>query len=198
MASGAVCCVFLPGQGEISRVAALLNDRLPDNVSVPSAFRVAGAVRAGRRHSTRCKGTAEGGARNGDCRNLAHHRRGSYRRRFRPGAHRPVSIPAARWTRLETVRAPKSSIDQRRGRAGRTEPGLCVRLWHEGQTGSLPQRPDPQISQADLTPIGFSTWRHGASPIRTVCPGSTRRPGPPGTAPVRCLWRSARLPPMAH
>src|ERR1700741_2205775 len=34
-------------------------------------------------------------------------------------------------TRLETVRASRAAVDQRRGRAGRTEPGICYRLWDE-------------------------------------------------------------------
>ena len=37
-------------------------------------------------------------------------------------------------TRLETVRASRAAVDQRRGRAGRTEPGVCYRLWDEPQT----------------------------------------------------------------
>lgn len=40
-------------------------------------------------------------------------------------------------TRLETVRAARSSVDQRAGRAGRTEPGICYRLWDESQTKAL-------------------------------------------------------------
>ena len=40
-------------------------------------------------------------------------------------------------TRLETVRVSRAAVDQRRGRAGRTEPGVCYRLWDEPQTASL-------------------------------------------------------------
>ena len=40
-------------------------------------------------------------------------------------------------TRLETVRVSRAAADQRTGRAGRTEPGVCYRLWDEPQTGSL-------------------------------------------------------------
>src|SRR5439155_1230859 len=40
-------------------------------------------------------------------------------------------------TRLETVRASRAAVDQRRGRAGRTEPGICYRLWDEPQTASI-------------------------------------------------------------
>ncbi len=40
-------------------------------------------------------------------------------------------------TRLETVRVSRAAADQRRGRAGRTEPGICYRLWDEPQTAAL-------------------------------------------------------------
>ena len=40
-------------------------------------------------------------------------------------------------TRLETVRVSRAAADQRRGRAGRTEPGVCYRLWDEPQTAAL-------------------------------------------------------------
>ncbi|HAO41668.1 MAG TPA: ATP-dependent helicase HrpB, partial [Afipia sp.] len=39
-------------------------------------------------------------------------------------------------TRLETIRASRAAVDQRRGRAGRTEPGVCYRLGGEPQTAS--------------------------------------------------------------
>jgi ATP-dependent helicase HrpB len=54
-------------------------------------------------------------------------------------------------TRLETVRVSRASADQRRGRAGRTEPGVCYRLWDEEQTRSLLPFATPEILAADLT-----------------------------------------------
>lgn len=51
---------------------------------------------------------------------------------------------------LETTRAAKSAIDQRRGRAGRLGPGRCYRLWDQGQTLALPDYPLPEIQSADL------------------------------------------------
>ncbi|MCA3564645.1 MAG: ATP-dependent helicase HrpB [Methylocystis sp.] len=54
-------------------------------------------------------------------------------------------------TRLETVRVSKASADQRRGRAGRTEPGVCYRLWDEPQTLSLAPFNTPEIRAADLS-----------------------------------------------
>ena len=49
----------------------------------------------------------------------------------------PRYEPDVGLTRLETVRVSRAAADQRRGRAGRTEPGVCYRLWDEPQTASL-------------------------------------------------------------
>src|SRR5215471_17554873 len=54
-------------------------------------------------------------------------------------------------TRLETVRVSRAAADQRRGRAGRTEPGACYRLWDEPQTASLDAANKPEILAADLS-----------------------------------------------
>ncbi len=54
-------------------------------------------------------------------------------------------------TRLETVRVSRASADQRAGRAGRTEPGIAIRLWHQGQTVALPAFTPPQILASDLS-----------------------------------------------
>ncbi|MPZ41170.1 MAG: ATP-dependent helicase HrpB [Rhizobiales bacterium] len=56
-------------------------------------------------------------------------------------------------TRLETVRVSRASADQRRGRAGRTEPGVCYRLWDEPQTASLAASSTPEILAADLSSL---------------------------------------------
>ncbi|MBA3068416.1 MAG: ATP-dependent helicase HrpB [Hyphomonas sp.] len=54
-------------------------------------------------------------------------------------------------TRLSTVRASRASADQRRGRAGRTAPGACYRLWDEAATRGLLAAPVPEILAADLS-----------------------------------------------
>ncbi|PPQ44843.1 ATP-dependent helicase HrpB [Rhodopseudomonas palustris] len=56
-------------------------------------------------------------------------------------------------TRLETARASRAAVDQRRGRAGRIEPGVCYRLWDEPQTASLPAYTQPEILSADLSSL---------------------------------------------
>ncbi len=63
--------------------------------------------------------------------------------------------PATGMSRLETVRISKASADQRRGRAGRTAPGICLRLWSESvHEALLPQSP-PEIVEADLAPLAL-------------------------------------------
>jgi ATP-dependent helicase HrpB len=63
----------------------------------------------------------------------------------------PRYEPDVGLTRLETVRVSRASADQRRGRAGRTEPGLCYRLWDEPQTAALEPANRPEILNADLS-----------------------------------------------
>src|SRR6185436_3875116 len=63
-------------------------------------------------------------------------------------------------TRLETVRVSRAAADQRRGRAGRTEPGVCYRLWDEPQTASFEAFTKPEILAADLSPflLDLAQW----------------------------------------
>ena len=63
----------------------------------------------------------------------------------------PRFEPSVGLTRLETVRVSRASADQRRGRAGRTESGVCYRLWSEPETNSLAPFATPEILAADLT-----------------------------------------------
>jgi len=66
-------------------------------------------------------------------------------------------------TRLETVRVSRAAADQRRGRAGRTEPGVCYRLWDEPQTQSLPAFGEPEIRSADLSGLLLDCAEWGAT-----------------------------------
>jgi len=67
-------------------------------------------------------------------------------------------------TRLETVRVSRAAADQRRGRAGRTEPGLCYRLWDEPQTAALEPFARPEILAADLSSFALDLAAWGADP----------------------------------
>ncbi len=66
-------------------------------------------------------------------------------------------------TRLETIRASRAAVDQRRGRAGRTEPGVCYRLWDEPQTASLEAYTRPEILSADLSSLVLDLAHWGAT-----------------------------------
>ena len=58
--------------------------------------------------------------------------------------------PSVGLDRLEVTPISKASADQRAGRAGRTSPGTCVRLWSEVAHRSRPDRTDAEIKRVDL------------------------------------------------
>ena len=72
-------------------------------------------------------------------------------------------------TRLETVRVSRAAADQRRGRAGRTAPGVCYRLWDEPQTRSLPAFAEPEMRSADLAPLLLDCAEWGTADPRLLC-----------------------------
>ncbi|RCV86326.1 ATP-dependent helicase HrpB [Billgrantia montanilacus] len=78
----------------------------------------------------------------------------------------PVFQPSSGLTRLETRRVNRASADQRRGRAGRQGPGLCLRLWAEEQP--LIPHGEPEIRQADLAPLAFELARWGVTDIAAL------------------------------
>jgi ATP-dependent helicase HrpB len=75
----------------------------------------------------------------------------------------PRYEPDIALTRLETVRASRAAVDQRRGRAGRTEPGICYRLWDEQQTASLAPFTQPEILSADLSSLVLDLAQWGVT-----------------------------------
>jgi ATP-dependent helicase HrpB len=151
---------FLPGQGEIRRTETLLSEKLRDaTVDIAPLY---GAMdqraqdlavqpaAAGRRKVVLATSiaetslTIEGVRVVVDC-----------------GLARvPRYEPDTGVTRLETVRVSRASADQRRGRAGRTEPGICYRLWDEPQTLSLAPFNTPEIKAADLSGLvlDLASW----------------------------------------
>jgi ATP-dependent helicase HrpB len=143
--------VFLPGAGEIRRADALLKDRVREaNVDVVALY---GALDAreqdraispsppGRRKVVLATSIAETSLTIEGVRIV-----------IDSGLSRvPRYEPDVGLTRLETVRVSRAAADQRRGRAGRTEPGLSYRLWDEPQTSSLEPYTRPEILSADLS-----------------------------------------------
>lgn len=97
----------------------------------------------------------------------------------------PRFSPRSGMTRLETVRVSQASADQRRGRAGRLEPGICYRLWtQEAERGLLPFTP-PEILDADLAPLALELAAWGAGDTASL-PWLTPPP-PASLATARAL-----------
>ena len=71
-------------------------------------------------------------------------------------------------TRLVTLPVTRASADQRRGRAGRTAPGKCYRLWsREHQAGLIPHA-RPAILEADLAPLALELALWGVRDATTL------------------------------
>ncbi|WP_284179427.1 ATP-dependent helicase HrpB [Rhabdaerophilum sp. SD176] len=66
--------------------------------------------------------------------------------------------------RLETIRISRAAADQRRGRAGRTEPGIAIRLWDAAQDQGLLPFDRPEILDADLSGLRLAVADWGAEP----------------------------------
>ncbi|MEM1382200.1 MAG: ATP-dependent helicase HrpB [Pseudomonadota bacterium] len=77
-------------------------------------------------------------------------------------ARRPRRDVASGMSRLVTVPVSRAEAEQRRGRAGRLGPGICYRLWTKGEEGALPAYPPPEILEADLAPLALDLAAWGA------------------------------------
>lgn len=81
----------------------------------------------------------------------------------------PRFDPRSGLTRLETIRVTQDSADQRRGRAGRLESGICYRLWTEREHLSLAPRRTPDILEADLAPMVLDLAQWGEIDPSRLC-----------------------------
>jgi len=154
--------VFLPGQGEILRTAERLAERVrrPD-VDIDPLYgaltpaeqdRAISPAPAGRRKVVLATSIAETSLTIEGVRVV-----------IDAGLARvPRFDPASGLTRLATVRVSRAAADQRRGRAGRTGPGVCYRLWDEAETRALRAYADPEIKEADLSGLALDLARWGA------------------------------------
>jgi ATP-dependent helicase HrpB len=78
-------------------------------------------------------------------------------------ARRARFDPSTGMSRLELVRISRASADQRRGRAGRLEAGVCYRLWSESEHASLVAHTPAEIVEADLAPLALELASWGVS-----------------------------------
>ncbi|MCZ8316788.1 ATP-dependent helicase HrpB [Phreatobacter sp.] len=91
-------------------------------------------------------------------------------------------------TRLETVRVSRAAADQRRGRAGRTEAGVCYRLWEEAQEGAFPAYQTPEILAADLSSLLLDSAAWGVTDPASLA--FLDPPPKPAVAEARALLAS--------
>ena len=80
----------------------------------------------------------------------------------------PRFDPRGGMTRLATVKVSQASAEQRRGRAGRLEPGVCYRLWPEATHKALAPFTTPEIEDADLAPLALELAVWGVSDPATL------------------------------
>jgi ATP-dependent helicase HrpB len=154
---------FLPGAAEIRRTETLLKERLDTATDVVALYgaldpdtqdRAIAPAPAGRRKVVLATSIAETSLTIEGVRIVVD-----------SGLARvPCYEPDVGLTRLETVRVSRAAADQRRGRAGRTEPGICYRLWDEPQTASLEPYARPEILTSDLSSFVLDLAAWGAAP----------------------------------
>jgi ATP-dependent helicase HrpB len=144
--------VFLPGMGEIRRVSGLLDGQLPDGVmlcplhgNLKPAEQDAAIAPAltGRRKVVLATAIAESSLTIEGIRVVID---AGLQRRSRFDANSGMS-------RLVTESVSRASSEQRAGRAGRLEPGVCYRLWSESQQTALRPHTPAEILDADLAPM---------------------------------------------
>ncbi len=81
---------------------------------------------------------------------------------------RSLFDPSSGMNRLELQRISRASAEQRAGRAGRTAPGVCYRLWGEGAERSLAAYAPPEVCVADLAPLALdlAAWGTEAGALK--------------------------------
>ncbi len=168
---------FLPGQGEIRRAQRFLEETsLPPGVRVLPLFGELAAQeqdaaiqpsRSGERKIVLATNIAETSLTIEGVRIVVDS--GQERRsRF---------DPVTGMSRLELGSISRASADQRRGRAGRIQAGVCYRLWSEVEHSALPAQTAPEIVGADLAPLALELANWGIAD-----PGALRWLDPPPSA----------------
>ena len=151
---------FLPGWGEIRRTAERLGGLdalvLPLHGELPPAEqdRALNSAPDGQRKVVLATSIAETSLTVPGVRIVVD---GGYRRAPRLDA-------ASGLSRLVTLRIGKAATEQRAGRAGRTAPGVAIRLWTEALHRGLPQADRPEILEAELSGLALDCAAWGSEP----------------------------------
>ena len=157
---------FLPGEGEIRKVATALAGRVSDCTVLPlfgamefAAQRAALGPVEGRR-VVLATSIAETSLTLPDIRIVVD---GGKARRAR-------FDPSSGMSRLVTERVTKAEAEQRRGRAGRVATGTCYRLWTKGEEGALAPHPPAEIEAADLAGLALELALWGGADLPFLTP----------------------------
>jgi len=154
--------VFLPGQAEIRRVAERLSATVPAKVDIAPLY---GRLTP-KQQDLAISPAAEGRRKIVLATTIAQTSLTieGIRIVIDSGLARvPVYEPATALTRLETRRISQAAAAQRQGRAGRTEDGVCYRLWNKGQNAAQAAFDTPEILAADLAPLALSLAAWGVT-----------------------------------
>jgi ATP-dependent helicase HrpB len=174
---------FLPGEGEIRRVAAQLAGRLPDACHIRPLYgalpfaeqRKAIAPVSSGRKIVLSTSIAETSLTIEDIRVVVDAGR----------ARRARFDPASGMSRLVTEKVSKAETTQRAGRAGRVAPGDAFCLWTKGENGALPAFAPAEIEAADLTGLALEMAAWGSDDLAFLTP-----PPEGALAEARALLRS--------
>ena len=146
--------VFLPGLGEMRKIAQLLENKLPPTTDLhllhgeltlteqQAALQLAPK---GRRKVVLATSIAETSLTIAGVKMVID---GGW-------ARVPKFIPRIGLTNLVTIPVSQAAADQRRGRAGRLGPGICYRLWSSADQLQLPEKQAPEICEADLSGLAL-------------------------------------------
>ncbi|WP_415404149.1 ATP-dependent helicase HrpB [Tateyamaria sp. SN3-11] len=160
---------FLPGEGEIRRTQALIENQLPQGTTVHPLFGAmdfkaqrAAITPSDHRKVVLATSIAETSLTIPDIRIVVD---GGKSRRARFDASSGMS-------RLITERVTRAEATQRAGRAGRVAPGAAYKLWTRGEDGALAAFPPPEIEAGDLASFALELklWGGGEDTLRFVTP----------------------------
>lgn len=178
--------VFLPGQAEIHRVSEKLSAQVAETIDIAPLYgrltpeqqdRAISKAPSGRRKIVLATSIAQTSLTIEGIRIVVDSGL----------ARSPVFEPATALTKLETRPISQATATQRKGRAGRTQDGVCYRLWSKGQNAAQAAFDTPEILAADLTPLVLNLAAWGVTDPKQM--QFVDQPSPPAWAEALALLK---------